>query len=77
MPQHVLIEVEIPTELENFRLPFGVQQRLQALLDRQDQGHPLTPAERQEAEGLVELAELLALLQMRAHRVAQERPYAP
>jgi len=71
MSQHVRIEVELPTELEKFRLPSGVQQRLQALLDRQDQGHTLTPAERQEAEGLVELAELLSLLQLRARRVSR------
>lgn len=77
MSQHVLIEVELPTELEKFKLPFGVQQRLQDLLDRQEQGHTLTPAERQEAEGLVELAELLSLLQLRARRVSQERPYGP
>ena len=62
MSQHILIEIEFPAELEKFRLPEGVNQRLQALLDRQDQGEQLTPAERQEAEGLVDLAELLSLL---------------
>ena len=36
MPSSVLIELEIPTDLEQFRLPAGVQQRLQDLLDRQD-----------------------------------------
>ena len=51
MPSSVLIELEIPTDLEQFRLPAGVQQRLQDLLDRQDHGTALTPAERQEAEG--------------------------
>jgi hypothetical protein len=39
---------------------------LQTLLDRQDAGDVLTPAERQEAEGLVELAEFLSLLALRA-----------
>ena len=53
MPSSILIELEIPTDLEQLRLPAGVQQRLQDLLDRQDQGMALTPAERQEAEGLV------------------------
>ena len=38
MPPSVLIELEIPTDLEQFRLPAGVQQRLQDLLDCQDQG---------------------------------------
>jgi hypothetical protein len=65
MSQHVLIEIELPTELEKFTLPEGVNQRLQALLDRQDQGEQLTPAERQEANGLVGLAELLLLLRLR------------
>ena len=73
MPSSVLIELEIPTDLERFRLPAGVQQRLQALLDRQDQGMALTPAERQEAEGLVNLAELLSLLRLRGQRAAQQK----
>jgi len=77
MSQHMLIEIEFPTDLEKFRLPAGVQQRLQELLDRQDQGNNLTPAERQEAEGLVELAEMLSLLQLRARRVTQRGPHSP
>jgi hypothetical protein len=40
------------------------------LLDRQDRGIRLTEAERQEAEGLVDLAELLTLLRLRAERLA-------
>ena len=77
MSQHVLIEIELPSELEKFKLPEGVHQRLQALLDRQDQGEQLTPAERQEAEGLVDLAELLSLLQLRARRSAQAESSSP
>ena len=73
MPSSVLIELEIPTDLEQFRLPAGVQQRLQDLLDRQDRGTALTPAERQEVEGLVTLAELLSLLRLRAQRAAQQK----
>ena len=68
MSQHVLIELELPEDLEKFRLPEGVNRRLQELLDRQDQGDELTPAEREEAEGLVNLAELLSLLQLRAQK---------
>ena len=41
-------------------MPPSVQARLQTLLDRQDEGAPLTTSERQEAEGLVNLAEMLA-----------------
>jgi hypothetical protein len=58
----------IPGELSRFRLPPGVNSRLQELLDRQDQGIPLSPAEKQEAEGLVELSELLSLIKLRAQR---------
>ncbi|ETW96479.1 MAG: hypothetical protein ETSY1_26475 [Candidatus Entotheonella factor] len=71
MSQHVLIELELPSDLEQFRLPEGVNQRLQDLLDRQDLDHGLTLAERQEAEGLVNLAELLSLLRLRAQRAIE------
>ena len=77
MSRHILIEIELPAELERFKLPEGVNQRLQALLDRQDQGEQLTPAERQEAKGLVDLAELLSLLQLRARRIAQIESSSP
>ena len=60
--------IEIPVDLARFELPDAVQARLQTLLDRQDAGQPLTAAERQEAEGLVELAALLSLLHLRARR---------
>jgi hypothetical protein len=60
--------IEIPTNLVVFQLPDAVQARLQELLDRQDQGKELTLAERDEATGLVELAEFLSLLQLRARR---------
>lgn len=72
MTQHVLVEIDIPDDLEKFQLPSGVNHRLQVLLDKQDRGGTLTSAERQEAEGLVELSELLSLLQLRSQRVAKE-----
>lgn len=72
MSQHVLIQIEMPADLIQFKLPKGVDKRLQSLLDRQDQGDRLTPAERLEAEGLVNLAELLSLLRSRAERVSRE-----
>ena len=39
-----------------------MQDRLQNLLDKQDAGEELTVAERDEAAGLVDLAEFLSLL---------------
>jgi len=50
MSQPVLIELELPADLEKFRLPADVDRCLQELLDRQDQENDLTPAEREEAE---------------------------
>ena len=63
--------IEIPTSLVRFQLPAAVQTRLQNLLDRQDAGESLIIDERFEAEGLVELAEFLSLLHLRAQRHRQ------
>ncbi|WP_394833295.1 hypothetical protein LVJ94_43010 [Pendulispora rubella] len=62
----VRIDMELPTDLARLRLPEGVDRRLQALLDKQDRGEPLNVDEAAEAEGLVELSELLTLLRLRA-----------
>jgi hypothetical protein len=70
MSKRVLVEIELPSDLEEFRLPQGVNQRLHSLLDRQDSGEELSPAERMEAEGLVNLAEFLSLLRMRTQRIS-------
>jgi hypothetical protein len=71
MSESLLVEVEVPGDLARFRLPAGAQSRLTELLDRQDSGQPLTDAERREAEGLVDLAELLTLLRLRSDRAAE------
>ncbi len=65
------IEVDLPADLARLQLPSAVAERLQDLLDRQDSGQPLTAQERHEAEGLVELAEFLTLLRLRAERKAK------
>lgn len=62
------LEIEVPEDLARLRLPEGVDRRLQALLDKQDGGAPLTPDEQVEAEGLVDLADLLTLLRLRVSR---------
>lgn len=72
MSRTVTISLEMPDELPRFQLPEAVQNRLQELLDRQDEGERLTVAERAEAEGLVNLAESLSLLKLRAERVGQQ-----
>lgn len=65
------IEVELPEDMAQFRLPQAVAARLQSLLDRQDSGEELSPEEKEEAEGLVNLAEFLTLLRLRAERLQQ------
>jgi hypothetical protein len=77
MSHVVAIELEVPDEFARFRLPAGVNARLQELLGRQDRGIVLTPAERQEAEGLVELAEFLSLLRLCAERGGKDRRPKP
>lgn len=71
MSQSVMIELEMPGDLNQFRLPKGVDHRLKELLDKQSHDGKLSRAERQEAEGLVNLVEMLALLKLRAERAAQ------
>ena len=71
MPHAIQLEVQLPGDLAKFRLPKGVAKRLQALLDKQDEGQALTADERREAEGLVDLAELLSLLRLRTQRLSR------
>ena len=73
MSQTIAIQLEVPDDMARFRLPRAVDTRLQELLDRQDSGERLTTAERKEAQGLVNLAELLSLLRLRARRVSNRR----
>jgi len=55
----------MPFSVGQFKLPKAVNNRLQDLLDRQDRGEKLTAAEKKEAEGLVEIAEMHSLLRLR------------
>jgi hypothetical protein len=61
-------EIEVPADLARLQLPEGVDRRLQALLDKQDGGTPLSPDEQAEAEGFVDLSDLLTLLRLRSSR---------
>ena len=61
-------EIEVPADLARLHLPEGVDRRLQTLLDKQDAGTALSSDELAEAEGLVELADLLTLLRLRSSR---------
>ena len=65
----------LPPDPASRVLPEVVDRRLQILLDKQDRGEPLTEDEVVEAEGLVDLADLLSLMRLRASR--PEPPQAP
>lgn len=71
----VTIELELPEDLDSFRLPGALDERLANLLDRQDQAGPLKDAEQREAHALCEIVDMLALLKLRAerHRLASNR----
>ena len=71
MARSAVIKIEMPVSLRQIKLPKAVDNRLQNLLDRQDRGEKLTAAERKEAEGLVELVEMLSLLRIRSERAAR------
>ena len=72
MAQNARIKIEMPVPAEKIRLPRAVDSRLKTLLDKQDRGEKLTAKERKEAEGLVELAEMLTLMRLRSERVTRE-----
>ena len=69
MPQKTRILIELPDDLSMLRFPKGVERRLHNLLDKQDSGKKLSRAERREAEGLVQMNDLVSLLRLRATRM--------
>lgn len=70
MSQPVYLDLELPGDLARFKLPSGVNERLTALLDKQDSGQELTEQEHREAEGLVDLADTLTYLGLKARASA-------
>lgn len=70
----VIVRVNMPGDIDQFRLPKALDRRLQHLLDKQSIEGRLSPSDRAEAEGLVEMAEILSLLRLRSRRVAKRRP---
>ena len=69
----VLVALDVPADLKTFRFPKALNRRLQDLLDRQDRGEGLSAAERKEAEGLVDLVELLSLLRLRTRQASRKK----
>ena len=66
----VVVTIEVPGDWDDFKFPPALDARLQALLDRQDREGKLSATERREAEALVELVDMLALMKLRAERAA-------
>jgi hypothetical protein len=73
MPSSVFIELELPRDWRRFKLPPALNDRLQELLDRQDQEGKLLPRERREALALTEMVDLLSLIRLRAEVEAKRR----
>ena len=70
MAQSVVVELELPKDWREFRLPRALDERLQELLDRQDRTGKLSRKERREATALAELVDLLSLMRLRAKLAA-------
>ena len=66
MSQSITVTLDLPKDWKQFRLPPALNERLQELLDRQDEVGRLTPRERREAKALVELNDLLSLMKAQA-----------
>lgn len=71
MSKSVLVEMNLPKDWRTFRLPPALNDRLQELLDRQDQEGKLSRRERREATALTELVDLLALMRLRSRAAAR------
>ena len=64
----VTFQLDLPDKWRGFRFPPALDARLQELLARQDQQGSLSESERQEAEALTEVVDMLALLKVRVVR---------
>ena len=68
MPAVTEAPVEMIEAIADLRFPPKTDQLLQSLMDRNTEGK-LTPGEREELEGLVELSQTIALVRARALKV--------
>ena len=62
----VTFELKLPEDCQALQLPQALHERLQDLLDRQDEQGSLSSQERREAEALVQLVDMLALMRLKA-----------
>lgn len=66
MSQPVQLTVPMPANLAKLRFPKALDQRLHHLLDEQGRRGKLTAAEKREAEGLAQMANVLSILKLGA-----------
>jgi hypothetical protein len=72
MTRSVVVELDLPKDWRQFRLPPALDERLQELLDKQDLEGKLTRRERREATALTELVDMLSVMRVRA-RLARRK----
>ena len=65
----VTVELELPEDWQALQLPQALHERLQDLLDRQDEQGCLSSQERREAAAIVQLVDMLALMRLKAEAV--------
>ena len=65
----VTFELKLPEDWQALQLPQALHERLQDLLDRQDEQGGLSSQERRQAEALVQLVDMLALMRLKAEAV--------
>jgi hypothetical protein len=66
----LLSDLVTPSSASRLSLPPAVAGRLRSLLERQDAGTPLTPVERAEAQGLLDIAEYFVVQRLRQRLAA-------
>ena len=69
----ILLEVDLPRDWRQFQLPRALHDRLQELLDRQDEEGKLPTRERREAQALTQLVDMLSLMRLRAEKAAKRK----
>ena len=73
MPAVIEAPVEMIEAIADLRFPPKTDQLLQSLMDRNTEGQ-LTPEEKEELEGLVELSQAIALVRAKALQILRRTP---
>ena len=71
MIRTVQFKLDLPGDWKSFRLPKALDDRLQELLDRQDESGKLSAREKREARALTQLVDMLSLMKLRAEHASR------